>query len=287
MPACFHGDVTLATGCSLAASGSRAILSRVLLFKRIFDFKRATLARLRNKRRAERHRVAPDFPLKATVNLLGVANPAKSTAPAGLGQAWSGAVTDLSGEGLSLRLPPAATTARGERSILTLVLEDLELRIPCTIAHFRTQSAGALCGVSLQFDDDSQRKGYLQLLEAVVIGAGFVADQPIKSKGGPGGERYRSGAKAALTVWRLGEGGPISSFDLILDQHCIRGEAGRPTPEVLTAREPRETIPAGVEQREVLRLFRIVAANLPKTLPPAVCSQLQALSNPSLPAPRR
>lgn len=259
----------------------------MLLFKRIFDFKRTTLARLRNKRRDERHPVAPGFPIKATVNLLGVANPAKSTAPAGLGLAWSGAVADLSGEGLSLRLPPAATTARGERSILTLTLEDLELRIPCTIAHFRTQSVGALCGVSLQFEDKTQQKGYLQLLEAVVIGAGFTADKPPKSKGGPVGERYRSGTKAVLTVWRLGAGGPISSFDLVLDQHCIRGEAGRPTPEVLIASEPRATIATGVEKREVLRLFRIVAANLPKTLPADLVSGMQALANPVVPPPRR
>jgi hypothetical protein len=141
--------------------------------------------------------------------------------------------------------------------------------------------------VSLQFEHELQRKGYLQLLEAVVIGAGFVADKPLKSKAGPVGERFRSGPKAALTVWRLGVGGPISSFDLLLDAHCIRGEAGRPFPEVLTAGEPREAVTAAPEKREVLRLFRIVAANLPGTMPADLRTRLQALAKPAMPPPKR
>jgi hypothetical protein len=257
-------------------------LHSVLLFKRLFGFKR-----LRNKRRTERHALAAGFPLKASVSLLGVDDPVKSTAPAGLGQSWGGAVADMSGEGMSLRLPPAAATARGERSILTLALEEFELRIPCTIMHFRTQSAGALCGISLQFADEVQRQGYLQLLEAVVIGGNFAADKPAKAKEGPVTERYRSTGKTVLTVWRLGAGGPISSFDLVMGGHCVRGEAGRPMPEVLTAAEPRAAIPAGAEKKEVLRLFRLVAANLPKSLPADLRTKLQALAKPAPPPTRR
>lgn len=259
----------------------------MLLFKRIFDFPRASLARLRDKRRAKRYPVAPGFPLKAVVNLLGVANPAKSFAPAGLGVAWSGAVVDMSGTGLRLQLPPAATTARGERTVLTLSLEDFELRIPCTVAHFRTQSASALCGLSFQFNDDTQRKAYLQLLEAVVVGAGFVAGKPIKAGAGLKGERYNSENKATLTVWRIATDGRLDSLELQIGGHCVRSAGGSSALQVFAGKGTEVTPVAGLEQQEVLRLFRIVAANLPKTLPADLRERMQFLAKPPALSSRR
>lgn len=254
----------------------------MLLFKRIFDFPRATLARLRNKRRAERHPVAPGFPLKAAVNLVGTADPARRKAAAGIGRDWGGMVADLSGEGLSLRLPPAAETSRGERSVLVLALDEFELRIPCTVAHFRVRSADSLCGLSLQFENDTQRKGYLQLLEAVVLGSGFAFDKAPKDPSGLYCERYRSGGKKAmLTVWReRDESGRLYGFELTVGDHSVRGDVARSSLQACAADEERTPLPAGPESREVIRLYRIIAANLPKLMPADLREKMQAMAKP-------
>lgn len=252
----------------------------VLLFKRMFDFKQAALARLRDKRRTERHPVAPGFPLKAVINLLGTDNPARNKMPVGLGRDWGGIVADLSGDGLSLRLPPAITTARGERSVLVLSLDDFQLRIPCTVAHFRTQAAGAWCGLSLQFEHDTQRKGYIQLLEAVVMGAGFVAAKAPKAPAGLRAERYRSEGKASLTVWRERAEGRVHCFELSMGGVAVRSDPERPALEVFSVEQGNAMMVTGPKKQEVLRLFRIVAANLPKTLPADLRQSMQALAKP-------
>ncbi|MFZ5497329.1 MAG: PilZ domain-containing protein [Verrucomicrobiota bacterium] len=259
----------------------------MLLFKRIFDFSRTALARLRDKRHAKRYPVAPGFPLKATVSLLGTDDSAASAARVDRGLAWSGAVADLSGSGLRLRLPPAAATARGERTVLTLAFEGFALRIPCIVAHYREQPTEALCGLSLRFDDERHRKAYLQLLEAVAIGAGFVADKPARAKAGPVTQRYRSEGRAVLTVSRAGAGAPVGAIELVIGDHCVRSAGEGFGLEVLTAREPRSAVPQSVQRQEILRLFRIVAANLPKTMPADLRERMRALAHPSMPAPGR
>ena len=46
----------------------------MLFFKRILKFKHDALAKLRDKRKAERYTVGPYFTLKGSVNLVGVDN---------------------------------------------------------------------------------------------------------------------------------------------------------------------------------------------------------------------
>jgi hypothetical protein len=262
----------------------------VLLFKRIFDFKRATLARLRDKRRAKRYPVAPGFPLKASINLLGVDNPSASRAPADSGFEWGGAVLDVSSEGLSLRLPPACTTARGERTILTLRLGDFVLRIPSRVAHFRVQSANAACGLSLQFTDQVQQKAYQQLVEAMVIGAEFTADKP-RREGNQRVECYRSERRTVLTVWRQEPDLKPCRFELLLGEHHVAGEANR-LGLTITARRPdgaKDAAGAGrtdSEHPEVLFLYRLVAANLSRHVPADLRNWMNLLAVPP-PAPRR
>lgn len=236
------------------------------LFKRIFDFPRATLARLRNKRRAARYPVAGTLPLKFSVHL-------GARAGSSPGMAWGGQVADLSATGLRLRLPPAAEARRGEQAQLALSLEDFQLLIPCTVAHFRTGSATAVCGLALQFADEDQARGYAQLLEAVVIGAGFVPDKPAKAKDGLAPERYRSERRAVLTAWRHQADKSLHAFECAVGPHAVRGLAGEPALEVIA----RGAIcPAGAERQEILRLFRIVSANLPKAVPADLRHCLQA-----------
>src|SRR5258706_289088 len=105
-----------------------ATYSGVPLFSRILDFKRQVLARLRNKRAHPRHRVGADFPLKASLGLVGSEKfNADQASVRGRGLHWSGRVGDISANGLNILLSPAATTARGEATILRLTLEDQEI----------------------------------------------------------------------------------------------------------------------------------------------------------------
>jgi hypothetical protein len=259
----------------------------MLLFKRIFDFPRATLARLRNKRRAVRYAVAPGFPLKAVVNLLGSDQPARAQVARGSGRDWGGAILDLSGTGLRLGLPPAATTTRGEPSVLTLTLDDFQLRVPCTVAHFRVQAAGSLCGLSLEFENDTQRKGYQQLLEAVVLGAGFAPVKVSRDKSGFLCERYRSEGKAVLTAWREPAGGRLHGFELVLGEHAVRSVPGAPALDVLTGVKTSLAAATGAEKQEILRLYRIVAANLPGVLPADLRELMQGFAKAAPAASRR
>jgi hypothetical protein len=122
----------------------------VLFFKRILNFKRAFLAKLRDKRKTVRYPVGPHFPLKATVNLKGQED---SGSTPGAGYDWGGRLINLSSNGAGLQLLRAATTVRGEVTELRLSLEDHELSIPCVVAHFRTYSGYSLCGLQLKFTD--------------------------------------------------------------------------------------------------------------------------------------
>ncbi len=260
----------------------------MLLFKRLMDFPRAALSRLGNKRRSARCPVAPGFPLKASISLSGAPEPTTGKRDSRSGIRWGGAVLDLSSGGLSLRLPAAATTTRGEPSVLTLSLEDFELHVPCTVAHFRTHASGAWCGLALAFDDDTQRKGYLQLLEAVVLGAEFSFDKAPKDSSGLYCERYRSGGKrAVLTVWRTEKGGDLYGFELSVGEHCVRGDMARSTLQACASDEERTPLPAGPERSEVIRLYRILTANLPKALPADLRAAMASLGRPEISAPRR
>ena len=47
----------------------------------------------------------------------------------------------------------ASATARGEKTTLTLTLENHEVKIDCVVAHYRVLSSYAVCGLELQFTD--------------------------------------------------------------------------------------------------------------------------------------
>jgi hypothetical protein len=268
----------------------------VLFFRRILNFKRDYLARLRDKRKARRYPVGPGFPLKASVSLIGTDRPEEFLQrQPDRGCDWAGRLVDFSSTGARLQLPPAVMTARGERTRLRLTLEQRRLEIPCTVAHFRVHRDYALCGLALQFPDLDTQKAYLQLLESVVIGATFA---PLRSTGllrnPPGFEReqYQSDGDARLFAWREKRSGNLDSFELMMVEHCVRGEArvlerrhevGRPGggnrqehPEVDVYTRQKTVHPARVAlfdpsfalsagaHAEVRQLFRWVVPNLAK-----------------------
>lgn len=236
-------------------------------FSRILDFKRDFLARLRNKRSHPRHRVGAEFPLKASLGLVGSDKFNPDQAPVrGNGLNWSGRVGDISVNGLNILLSPAAATARGEPTCLRLTLEDLELVIPCTIAHFRVVSSRALCGVRLEFDEFQTQKAYHQVVEAVKLGASFSSAGPGRSQAGFIRRSWRSTGRTLLTEWRKPESRALVRFELTLGEHTVKGRSFPPALEVLPRNGKANTVSSEL-QDEVFRLFRWVVGNLPKNVP--------------------
>jgi hypothetical protein len=256
----------------------------VLLFKRILRFKREFLAKLRDKRKSTRYAVGPRFPLKATVNLTGqVAGAALS----GKGYDWGGRLINLSNNGAGLQLLRAATTVRGEKTELRLALEDHQLAIPCVVAHFRTYSGYSLCGLSLHFIDFKVQKGYLQLVEAISMGASFT---PLKTKGlapnRPGlvAERFTADNKAVLTAWRTVKGNELDGFELAVAEHCVKGGATVPPLVVFRLTKPPKVEASAEVAGEVRRLFRWMVPNLPKAVPADLRALMEQAANARTPS---
>lgn len=266
----------------LESAGGLTYPMGVLFFKQLMDFKESALARLRDKRRARRYAVGLEFPLKGTVNLIGSDNAGRAKASAaGSGRDWAGRLMNLSSLGASLQLPPAALTVRGEKTILTVSVEEHVLEIPAVVAHFRVYSSHAVCGLSLQFADLRAQKPYLQLVEAVAVGGSFL---PVKAsrcrRNSPTHlvEQYVADNKARLTVWREGPvARVIDSFELVMGDHCIRGQAKDELIEVYSRKKgsqsartalsaPSYALSTG-ENEEPRQLFRWVVPNLPKAVP--------------------
>ena len=252
------------------------------LFKHILDFKRNALEKLRDKRKTKRFYVGPAFPLKATIVLpdtdsagrKGSRTPDKPDP----GRNWGGSLFNMSNVGLSLQLPPAAVASRGEKTSVLLALDGHELKLPCTIAHFRVQNATAYCGVTLEDSTLTQSKAYLQLLEAVAIGSTFAPAEGglAHKRTGLRTERYKSDRPALLTAWREADKGELAGFELVLGDHCLRGEAKRPALEIFSSKATGErtawsapgfAFSDGVENEELRKLFRWVTLNLPRAVP--------------------
>lgn len=227
---------------------------RVLLFKQILDFKQAALARLRDKRKGTRYPVGPGFPLKGTVGLKGGASQSCD---------WSGQLANISPTGVSLMLPPAATTVRGEKTTLCLRIEQHVLELPCVVAHFRVLATHSVCGLSLEFPNFTVQKGFAQLLEAVKIGATLAPVKVPSSRRGATVEQYKAGTAARLSVWRKGD--EIERFELVIGEHSVRGEAYGDLE--IQARAEGGDQPGTNVREEVRRLYRWLLPNLNKQVP--------------------
>jgi hypothetical protein len=240
------------------------------LFKSILDIKHDVLAKLRDKRRSPRYSVGPNFPLKATINLVGSCALGGSS---GLGCDWTGRVVNISPNGIGMHIPPAAITVCGEKSVVTLTLENHTLAIPCTVSHLRVQGGHALCGVSLQFNDFTTQKGYLQLVETVRTGATLTSFEPKNPERNPSGmvrEEYRAENKAVLTNWRDSQSKRLDSFELLLGEHRVKSAAEPPALEVSPRQKEGKSDKGAVSPSvidEVRQLFRWVVPNLSKTIP--------------------
>lgn len=254
------------------------------LFKHIMDLKRAALARLRDKRKAKRYPVGAGFPLRATITLPDIDTTGKRSGddpkkPGAGGRDWNGVPVNVSESGMSIQLPLAATCARGHETLVVLSLDGHQIQLPAKVAHFRVQAASAFCGLQLEVKDAGQRKAYLQLVNIVAMGSTFTPGKKptgIKPRPGKGVEQYTSSLDAVLTVWRDTATGKLDSFEMVMNEHCVRGIVGRPSLEIFSNKKESDKMAwsapsfgssAGVENPEVRQLYRWVVFNLPKAVP--------------------
>jgi hypothetical protein len=249
-----------------------------VLFKGLLNLQRDTWARLRDKRKAKRYPVGHGFPLRATLQLIGRDRPdPKATNTMG----WGGNVVNVSNEGLNVQMPPGAQSFRGEETVVTLRLEDHELKIPCTVAHFRVFSSHATCGLKLNFNDPAVEHGYHQLIESVISGSTL---EPVKAKStgkNPPGtvrEQYEAENGVTLTAWRQKKTNALDSFELVIDDVCIRGQHVSPFYEAFRRDsadgDSTRTAISAPDYRlvrnphpEIRQLFRWVVGNLAKSIP--------------------
>lgn len=234
-------------------------------FTRILNFKQTFLARLRDKRTQPRYTVGAAFPLRATIILSG-SNAGGKKGSSGSGLSWSGRAGNISTNGLSVMLPPAALTARGEETSLRLTLDDHEVDLSCTVAHFRVFATHSVCGVKLNFDDFNVQKAYNQIVEAVRIGTSFEPAQSSTS-GSLVRQQWRSVSRSTLSEWRNTTTHKIERFELSVAEHRLTGQVSPPSVQI-TPRGSNSKSPVPAETAiEVRDFFRWIGANLPKTVP--------------------
>jgi hypothetical protein len=230
----------------------------VLFFTRILKLKQEKIAQ-REQRQSERYAVGSGFPLR--VSLLVGSTETRGTA------------ANLSVTGLALELADGTPAIRGEKCICRLEVEQHRLDLPARIAHLQAGSGRTACGVALQFDDFATKMAYLQLLEAVAMGATLSpasAEKTVQDASWLRKEEYRGEGKTRLSVWRTVDAGAI-------DDYFVRGHAKSPQLEVYTQENLKDLHKSGYsvpalkpysgEGEEVGRLYRWVIPNLSPLVP--------------------
>lgn len=256
----------------------------VLLFKRILNFTKAGISR-NEKRKAQRFEVGHPFPFKTVLTLLGQDSEGRTT-DNNSGVDWAGKLANLSASGASIQLHSAATGNRDGRCILQFTRENYTLKIPGTVAYFRSYPQYMLCGFSFNFPDFETQKAYLQLLEPVSIGAALLPVESKKVKQDTAGqlkEQYKGPADALLSVGRQGAGNVVQSFDFRMNDYGVRWTLGMPKVEPYGAPGGSRggSAPSGsltpAQLAEVRWLFCLAVPNLPKTIPPDIRKLLAKL----------
>ncbi len=197
-----------------------------------------------NKRRGSRFVISPTFPLRAILSLVdrsGRANtrPSTGTRPSisAIGKVntrarstawkdWTATLVDLSATGANIHLNLAAVAFADDPCRIKLSLGTYQLELPCTVAHFRSYSQHATCGLVFNFPDAETEKAYFQLLEPVMIGTSLVPVEAKPDRSGRHKEQYRGKNSSLLTVWRLVPGGDVASFDFRMNDYGVRWSTG-------------------------------------------------------------
>lgn len=237
----------------------------MLLFKRIFNFEKAKVEQL-EKRLNQRYVPGPGFPLQATLRYGGRDHSAK--------------ILNISGNGAGLWVKQKPDLPAGHHLRADLQLEQHRLEIDARIAHVEAREGGYALGLGLVFEDFEVQKGYMQLLQPVVIGQSLqpmaidrvVQDDPRFFK------RIFVGESDSLLTIRLALSpvDPLHSFELrALDYFC-RGstDAGANQAYAFESRDASgvgsgqplfET--SGGTHEEIRQLFRWILPNISEAVP--------------------
>ncbi len=245
----------------------------MLLFRRIFKFEPAKVAQM-EQRLNNRYTPGAAFPLQAWLTIGG--------------REWPAQVRDLSGNGIALRVEPAAHPAAGATVQVRLALKEHEQTLPGRIVQARPDGALVQCGVGLAFPDFPARQTYLQLLQPVAIGQSLQAvpaervtqDEPDFIR-----HVFRGEEGAVLTLWLAKTPGtPLHSFEFELQHYFCRGEAATGRIEAYTLEtddspKTRFRTPvrdsSGELATEILQLVRWIIPNLASTVPDDARALLQ------------
>jgi hypothetical protein len=242
----------------------------MLLFKKILDFKKPVGGNS-DKRGTKRYLVGAKFAIKAKLSL-----PARDgdggllTGQRARSTDWGGQLVDLSSNGASIRLHPAAAASPGDVCQLKLELENLLFEIDARIAYFRAGAQHVSCGLTLAFPDSYARRAFLQLMEPVVIGSTLEPVSRVKQDI-PGllKEQYRGESDSELNVWRDSSGKSAKLFELLFHDYAIRGNTEMPGLKV-DRRDGTNTAMGAGHKDEIRRLFQFVTQNLNKSVPSEV-----------------
>lgn len=237
----------------------------MLFFKRILNFTQEAAAQ-REQRHAERYAVTVDSPLQARLEISGRSHP--------------GQLVNLSSTGASIRLSTVLASNRGAAGRLELTLEQRTLTTAVKVAHYQPDAHHTVLGLQLLFGDFDTKKGYLQLLEPVAIGAGLRAGDPTlvrEKERGLVTTLYHGPGDTLLTVWSSFAGQAIQGFEFRMHDYFVRSGPNPPALEVFLSEEQTAEhklgyrVPAlkraGEESAEILRLFRWVLPHLNRKLP--------------------
>jgi hypothetical protein len=251
----------------------------MLLFKRILNFTKSNVA-ASEQRGAERHAVGPAVQFKVAVTLLRRDAGGKPDPRGRQGPDLAGRALNLSTLGASVQLPPDALAHHGEDCRFKLNLDGYHLDIPGKVAYFRAFPTHATCGVAFDFDFFEVRKAYLQLLEAVAIGATLApvpAGEVKPDATGLDKEVYRGKDNAQLTVWREEQDGEIRRFDFRMNEYGVRWAAGLSELETYASGRKGGGELTRAEHEEVSWLFCLAVPNLAKAVQADVRKFLAAL----------
>lgn len=253
----------------------------MLLFKKILDFKK-TGGGTSDKRGAKRYPVGARFQIKAKISLLGRDGEGNLLAAGSNATTdWGGQLADLSNNGASIRLHPAATAASGDPCCLKLELDNRLFELDGKIANFRVGAQYVICGITLVFPDAYTRKAYLQLMEPVLIGATLEPTGKVKQDlPGLVKEQYACESDATLSLWRDSSGKNPKLFELVVHDYFVRGNTEVPGLKIgyrdgakVGKKVSRPSIPIPMSadhQDEVRRLFQFIVQNLGKGVPSEV-----------------
>jgi hypothetical protein len=245
----------------------------VSFFNRILNFSQDTV-RQQEQRRSQRYHVGTELPLGAVLLAPGGGSGGQPDT------AHPARVLDVSAIGASVQLEPSTRAAKGDACRLRLSLEGGHVMVDGRVANRRNTAKHVTCGLEFTFADFNAQKSYLQLVEAVALGAMLVpADPQFIRQDSPGlhKEKYTGESDTELTVWRTAAGGPIDSFEFRMNDYFVRGSRHAPVLEVYSQESLKDEHKAGYSapalhlvssaEEEIRRLFRWVVPNLSRGVP--------------------